>query len=167
MIIVCCFAYVTSDFRSCMVPYCPLQDAPFQEEEQDPERDFACFPTLPFGRRLPKWGADTEPKAAGEREDTCNKSSSNHPSRTPGIFCLFCPHGFSLGFAVMHKKEGVSTFFNILYCRLPKPPKMIIYDNGCNLHVYTLARAPNLFRLTKFVVDKFHIMGHVGYDTSS
>jgi hypothetical protein len=136
-----------------------LQVAEFQVVLDDPEKDFACFPTMPLGRFIPDWAATGQP--AGEEGATCNKYSNRHPSRTPGLFCLFCPHGFSLGFALMQRQEGPSTFFNILYCRLPEAPKMIVYDNGCNLHVYAVARAPRFFRRTSFRVDKFHIAGHV------
>jgi hypothetical protein len=139
---------------------CHVQEPDFVVLSPDPEEDFVCFPNLPLGRRIPDWGANGS-KSEEEARETCNKYSSRHPSRTPGIFCLFCPHGFSLGFALMQRQEGVSTFFNILYCRLPEAPKMVIYDNGCNLHVYAVARAPSFFRDTAFVVDKFHMPGHI------
>lgn len=41
-------------------------------------------------------------------------------------------------------------------------PKLIIYDNACNLQEYCLNRDPGFFANTKFCVDKFHWYNHKG-----
>lgn len=41
-------------------------------------------------------------------------------------------------------------------------PKIIVFDNCCNLHSYCLNRDPNFFRNTLFVVDRFHWFNHTG-----
>ena len=48
------------------------------------------------------------------------------------------------------------------YCYFILAPKVIIYDNACNLHTYALNRDPLFFRYTKFVVDRFHWKNHTG-----
>lgn len=46
------------------------------------------FPSLPQIRHRRQYEADVERKV-----QLCNKKYSKHPSLTPGIFTLFCPHG--------------------------------------------------------------------------
>lgn len=41
-------------------------------------------------------------------------------------------------------------------------PKVIIYDNACNLHSYCLNREPTFFKNTWFLVDRFHWRNHKG-----
>lgn len=41
-------------------------------------------------------------------------------------------------------------------------PKVVIYDNACNLHDYALNRDPGFFKNTKFFVDRFHWFNHKG-----
>jgi len=52
--------------------------------------------------------------------------------------------------------------FQIFLTRFLKPPKLIVYDNACKLHQYSLNREPDNFKFTKFLIDKFHWKGHVG-----
>ena len=42
-------------------------------------------------------------------------------------------------------------------------PKLIVYDNACNLHRYCLNRVGTFFQNTnlKFIVDPFHMGNHV------
>lgn len=44
-------------------------------------------------------------------------------------------------------------------------PEVVIYDNGCNLHSYSLNREPDHFTSTWFVIDRFHWPNHTGIDT--
>ena len=42
-------------------------------------------------------------------------------------------------------------------------PKVVIYDNACNLHAYCrLNRDPLFFKSTWFLVDRFHWPNHTG-----
>ncbi len=52
--------------------------------------------------------------------------------------------------------------FSIFTSRFITPPKVIVYDNACKLHVYALNREPALYANTRFFVDRFHWRGHVG-----
>ncbi len=141
-----------------------MQTMLYKEEDTDPEVDLVCLPNFQFGRRIPKWQPDSPQNRDGSHNadpEACNKYSNRKTGYTPGLFCLFCPHGYCLGFSLMTKKEGLSTLFNLLYTRFKEAPRMVIYDNAFNLHRYALSRAPEFFENTLFVVDRFHFKGHV------
>lgn len=40
-------------------------------------------------------------------------------------------------------------------------PKIIVYDNSCNLHRFCLRREPEYFARTWFAIDRMHYRGHV------
>jgi hypothetical protein len=39
-------------------------------------------------------------------------------------------------------------------------PRLVIYDNACNLAAYALKRTPKLFADTLFLVDRLHFKNH-------
>lgn len=41
-------------------------------------------------------------------------------------------------------------------------PRLIVYDNACNLHSYALNRDPVFFKNTQFLVDRLHWRDHTG-----
>jgi hypothetical protein len=43
-------------------------------------------------------------------------------------------------------------------------PSVIVYDNACNLHTYSLNRDPIYFKHTRFLVDRLHWRDHTGTD---
>ena len=92
-------------------------------------------------------------------KDACRNYSSTNPSLTPGIFTLLCRHEICCGFQVMESHESPRHPFELFLCR---PPKMIIYYNGCKLHQYVLNREPVHFKNTIFLVDRFYWRGHMG-----
>lgn len=58
--------------------------------------------------------------------------------------------------------ESPYTAFEVLYTRWPAAPKVVVYDNGCHAHVYTLNRGPAWAKDTLFLIDKLHAAGHTG-----
>ena len=70
--------------------------------------------------------------------------------------------GLGLGNEVMSQCESPKIWFQIFFTRFPQPPRVIVYDNGCKLHVYCLNREPGYFQNTLFLVDRFHWRGHTG-----
>lgn len=56
--------------------------------EEHELKSLCFFPTLPRVRIRRCYEADT-----GSKAPICTKKSTAHPSLTPGIFTLFCPHG--------------------------------------------------------------------------
>ncbi len=91
-----------------------------------------------------------------------SKKSYGHPTVSPGIFMIYCPHGVCYGFEVLRECESPRHPFLIFKTRFSKPPSKIIYNNGCRLHLYCLNREPVFFQDTRFFVDRFHWRGHVG-----
>ena len=122
---------------------------------------FECFPMHPQTQGSGNYACNTP------REDLttgCNKDSKRHAKLTPGLFCMFCQHGVCLGFELMRLSESPRTAFDVLVRRFSENmPSLVIYDNACKLHLYALKREPQLFKNTRFMVDRFHYKrGHVG-----
>lgn len=118
------------------------------------------FPAWPMIRGPAKYVADSA--TTGREVDDCRKASYGHPSLTPGIFTVYCPHGVCYGFEIMTRCESPRHPFNIFTSQFPVPPRTIVYDNGCKLHSYCLNREPALYKETRFFIDRFHWKGHVG-----
>ncbi len=74
------------------------------------------------------------------------------------MHCLKC--SACLGFHKMDVHESPRTLFEVLFTRLPKPPRVVVYDNSCNAQVYFLNREPAWARDILFLVDKLHMLGH-------
>ena len=66
------------------------------------------------------------------------------------------------GFQVMRSCESPRIPFQIFTSRFQTPPRNIIYDNACKLHIYCLNREPALYKETRFYVDRFHWRGRIG-----
>jgi hypothetical protein len=58
---------------------------------------------------------------------------------------------------ILLKDAQITSFFSLILT-----PKIIVYDNACNLHSYCLNRNPTCFKETKFLVDRFHWKNHRG-----
>ena len=70
--------------------------------------------------------------------------------------------GVCYGFQLMRSCDSPRIPFQIFTSRFQTPPRNIIYDNACKLHVYCLNREPALYKETRFYVDRFHWRGHIG-----
>ena len=88
----------------------------------------------------------------------CNKMYTKKGRLGAGTLLFWCGiHRKCLGFYVMQSAESCKTVFQILATRFPRQPKVIIYDNGCNLSEYILNRAPGPFRDTYILSDGFSL----------
>ena len=112
---------------------------------------WSFFPTLPVVRGAGSYNADCRSPSADE--DSCRKASYGHPHLTPGIFTIYCPHGICYGFEVMRKCESPQHPFRIFTTRFLEPPKAIVYDSACKLHIYALNREPKLYENSRFFID--------------
>jgi hypothetical protein len=91
----------------------------------------------------------------------CNKLYKKKGRLGAGTLLFWCGvHRKCLGFYIMQSAESCKTVFQILATRFPKQPRVIIYDNGCNLSEYVLNRAPVLFKDTYILSDGFHWKNH-------
>ncbi len=91
----------------------------------------------------------------------CNKLYKNKGRLGAGTLLFWCGiHRKCLGFYIMQSAESCKTVFQLLATRFPKQPRVIIYDNGCNLSEYILNRAPGPFKDTYILSDGFHWKNH-------
>ncbi|XP_066277571.1 uncharacterized protein [Branchiostoma lanceolatum] len=118
------------------------------------------FPAYSLVCGLPRFAMNEARKR--KETDSCRKESYGHPSLTPGLFTLFCPHGVCFGFEVMRSCESPQHPFEIIRTRFKTAPRTIVYDNACQLHRYVMNRDPHFFKKTQFLVNRFHWKGHVG-----
>ena len=91
----------------------------------------------------------------------CRHAFHKPGKRTGGVFTCMCEHGFTYASFVIKNAEGRNEPFTFLTCYLERAPRIVIYDFACSLMDYCLNRAPNFFKDTLFLVDKFHWYNHV------
>ncbi|XP_072021477.1 uncharacterized protein [Amphiura filiformis] len=119
------------------------------------------FPALPKLHRKATYTIDKAGQDWTCRTQTeCRKYAKGHPTLSPGIFTIFCPHGVCYGFQVMTRYESPEVPFDIFKTRFNVAPEVIIYDNACRLHAYCLNREPEFFRNSLFLVDRMHWHNH-------
>lgn len=71
-------------------------------------------------------------------------------------------HFFSLILLWIHTYAPLSRRLLSHGHSLSAAPGRIIYDRSCLLHTYTMRRQPKFFQRCTFLVDNFHMKGHVG-----
>ncbi|XP_070541358.1 uncharacterized protein [Ptychodera flava] len=120
--------------------------------------DLMYFPALPMLHRNRKYARDVNKPDT----DACKKFNRGHPTLSPGIFTLFCPHKICYGFQLLLSHESPEHPFSIFKTRFEVAPKLIVYDNACKLHQYCLNREPVFFQNTIFCVDRLHWKNHKG-----
>ena len=140
----------------------PFRDCQPHSNTYPPPREepLSFFPVLPRLHGDATYKADGVPSASDR--DTCRKNSYGHPTLSPGIFTVYCEHGVCYGFEILQKCESPQHPFRIFKSRFIEAPELIIYDNACRLHIYSLNREPQFFQHSQFIVDRFHWKGHVG-----
>ncbi|XP_065192373.1 uncharacterized protein LOC135823439 isoform X2 [Sycon ciliatum] len=90
----------------CSVPFPPATEEPDIPGQQGTT---AFFPNLPRHHGASTYGIDKQrsPRSCSAHVDSCNKHYSGHPTLTPGVFTLYCPHGICYGFEVSHTVFGL------------------------------------------------------------
>ena len=71
-----------------------------------------------------------------------------------------CEHGVTRAYHIIPNCEGRNTPFSFLLTRLPKPPKVVVFDFACQLMEYCLNREPEYFKHVLFLLDGFHKWNH-------
>lgn len=106
-----------------------------------------------------KHDATTEP---GNRGGKCSKYYSQYGQQklTGGIMGAWCTHSICYGYHCIPQSEGRNDVFAAMITRWAKAPKQVIYDFACSLGPYCMAREPEFFADTQFLIDDFHAMGH-------
>jgi hypothetical protein len=109
-------------------------------------------------RPVGRYAAD---QALDRQQNLCTKHPDTHPSLLPGCLMMHCVHcRVCVYFGLMVVQESPRSVFEVLKTRRAEAPRMIIYDNCCNLMHFALNRDPEFFRDTEFFVDQFHFAGH-------
>ncbi|KAH3862488.1 hypothetical protein DPMN_025455 [Dreissena polymorpha] len=116
------------------------------------------FPSLPTVHGSGRYEADR--KANHDNSDQYRKESWGHPTLSPGIFTMYCPHSTCYGFSILENHESPQNPFEILKTRFETAPKVVVYDNACKLHQYAFLRGPVFFKDMLFLVDKLLWKGH-------
>ena len=97
----------------------------------------------------------------------CNKVYKKKGRLGAGTLLFWCGiHRKCLGFYIMKSAESCKTVFQILVTRFKIQPRVIIYDNGCNLSEYILNREPGPFKETYILSDGFHWKNHTNCGVS-
>ena len=92
----------------------------------------------------------------------CSKLYKSTGRLGAGTLVFWCgTHRKCIGFYLLPSAESCQHVYNILVTRFTKMPRVLIYDNGCNLSEYILNRAPTLFKDTYILSDGFHWKNHV------
>ena len=103
---------IPDDVCTLISQLCDLVLAPFEPRSQTfpsppADSELTYFPNLPMVCGVPVYSADqSSHRQKQEDQDACRKYSSNHPTLTPGIFAIYCPHGVCCGFKVMKTHES-------------------------------------------------------------
>lgn len=107
-------------------------------------------------------GRDGTKKEQSTDEQICQKFYDKYKKEklTGGLMALWCPHLVCLGFHKMPTSEGRNDVFAAIYCYFEVAPSVVIYDFACQLAPYSMAREPEFFKNTLFVIDEMHANGH-------
>jgi len=123
-------------------------------------------------RFTPTFAADTARGVATPRvgvagvpaddEDTCcAKLSPTCKDRTPGIFSVYCSHGYWYGHQLMCRGESPALPFHFILERLdPSKDRVVFYDNACHLALYAAKRYPQMLGWCHFLTDRLHLKNH-------
>ncbi|KAH7066015.1 hypothetical protein BKA62DRAFT_746332 [Auriculariales sp. MPI-PUGE-AT-0066] len=122
-------------------------------------RSRPLYSNLPGDSSTDRSVVTEEVKAAGIGCSKFYETYGIH-GQTSGIMAAWCPHLVCLGFHCIPKGEGRNDVFSVLYCYWEVPPRYVIYDFACALAPYCMARKPEFFQDTIFLIDGFHAKGH-------
>jgi hypothetical protein len=73
---------------------------------------------------------------------------------------VVCEHSVCYAAFIIPEAEGRNEAYSFLTTHFDQPPQFVVYDFSCSLMEYYLNRAPQFFRHTVFLVDRFHWKGH-------
>ena len=92
----------------------------------------------------------------------CRKKYTRSQRHSPGIMTVqcACQSPKLLGFIIMTRAESVSLALSSLLTHFPILPRMVYYDNSCNMFSSAVLRVPWIFRQTRMAVDRFHYKAH-------
>lgn len=119
---------------------------------------------LPKIRERPIYEMDGDMNESKDLEGDkagCKHNFVKPGARTGGVFSCVCEHGVCYAIFVIKNAEGRNEPFTWMTTHLRRAPKYVVYDFACSLMEYCLNRAPNFFKHTLFLVDRFHWLNHI------
>lgn len=95
-------------------------------------------------------------------ERSCQKYAKKNGRLGSGCLLYWCArHRLCIGWEMLLEGESPKQVYHTLSSRFPAMPKIIIYDNACNLAEYFYNRSPILCKATIFLSDGFHFCHHI------
>jgi hypothetical protein len=95
------------------------------------------FPGRPVVRTLKR----VELRSA--KEEQCSKDYQANSRLGNGLVLFWCgKHRVCLGWVLLQSAESLEIVYTTLLTRFPVLPKIVCYDNACNLAEYCYNRAP-------------------------
>lgn len=136
---------------SCNVPTAEHGGMEYDRSEQ---QSLYVFPGRPNCR----------PDIAFDKVDhqDCSKNYFKGQGTVPSFLTVqcACAHPKLLGFVILKQNESISAALSTVLTHFPVPPRTVWYDNACNLYDSAITRIPWYLRWTRFMVDRFHYIGH-------
>lgn len=140
-----------------------LDPIPISEEADKQDGAFFCER---YRNRRPK---ESYKKGTYEPGGTCNKKSPWASGMSPGVLILSCEHRVVHGYYFLKEHESPAHAARVFLDRF-KQSEMeglrVIYDNGCHLQRWCLAREAPFFAKTQFFIDRLHWCGHIACQPS-
>ncbi|KAJ7589997.1 hypothetical protein C8J56DRAFT_1048168 [Mycena floridula] len=143
-------------------------EGPLPEQQKLKEETWkktGCCYSMPQLRHRPRYPRIKNDQCYGgseKRGGNCSKYYARYGKNglTGGIMAPWCTHSIAYGFHCIPIGEGRNDVFAAMVTRWPKAPEMVVYDFACALGPYCMAREPQFFADTQFVIDTFHTSGH-------
>lgn len=114
------------------------------------------------GRPLVRKRVVFKSKAGEGWREECAKHHRYSHTHSPGLFTVqcACPHPKLLGVVVMDESESIYMAVKELFTRFDPPPRIVFYDNACNLALSVALRLSRIFEYCTFLCDRFHYTGY-------
>ena len=138
-----------------ITPVCDLNRSKYEDSIDEAIQTGAFFPGKPYHSVV----RDIH---FGSENTNCSKQYKHSGRLGAGTLVFWCGiHRKCVGFYLLPSAESCQHVYNILVTRFTTIPRIIIYDNGCNLSEYIFNRAPQMFKDTYILSDGFHWKNHV------
>ena len=98
----------------------------------------------------------------GRDRSDCSKHYKTSRSHTLGLLTVQCSCDSPklLGFLIMTQAESTALALSSVLTHFAIPPRIVFYDNACNLYKSVLIRVTWLLGKTRLIVDRFHYKSH-------
>ena len=158
--------YIIERAEACFVPQFRSYSNPItyvapDERQQYPNPFIEAVETGAFFPSMP-YHSVVRDINFGKETTNCTKEYKQSGRLGAGTLLFWCGiHRKCIGFYMLPSAESCQHVYTILLSRFKRMPRVVIYDNGCNLNEYVLNRAPEPFKGSYILSDGFHWKNHV------